>query len=187
MAARATRPTVPELLRAGAEKLTDKQWARFEKALAANEEAHLEVWIAWSCAQQLRPAYRHPDPSEGRKIATKTLDSFSTCPVPEIARLGRTLKRWSEAFPAYFDTGRSNNGGELRPSTASSNSTDASPEGFATTTTTACGCSSSAADYATPTSSKKSPQTVGQVNVTYPCSRPMPELASPLGEGGADS
>ena len=45
------------------------------------------------------------------KIAEKILASFPTCPVPEIARLGRTLKRWSEAFLAYFDTGRSNNGG----------------------------------------------------------------------------
>ena len=31
--------------------------------------------------------------------------------MPEIARLGRTLKRWREAFLAYFTTGRSNNGG----------------------------------------------------------------------------
>jgi len=31
--------------------------------------------------------------------------------VPEITRLGRTLKCWSDAFLAYFDTDRSNNGG----------------------------------------------------------------------------
>ena len=37
--------------------------------------------------------------------------TFSTCPVPEIARLGRTLKRWHEAFLAYFTTNRSSNGG----------------------------------------------------------------------------
>ena len=60
---------IQNLLRAGAEKLTDKQWARLEKAIAADDEAHLQVWIAWSCAQQLRSAYRHPDPVEGRKIA----------------------------------------------------------------------------------------------------------------------
>lgn len=102
---------IQKLLRAGAEKLTDKQWTRFEKAIAANEDAHLPVWIAWSCAQQLRAAYRHRDPVEGRKIATKILTTFPTCPVPEIARLGRTLQRWSQAFLAYFDTGRSNNGG----------------------------------------------------------------------------
>ena len=63
------------------------------------------------CAQQLRSACRHPHTAEGRKIAEQILDSFPTCPIPEIKRLGRTLKQWREAFLAYFDTGRSNNGG----------------------------------------------------------------------------
>jgi transposase len=102
---------IQNLLRAGAEKLTDKQWARLEKAIAARPDEHLPVYLAWSCAQQLRSAYRHPNPAEGRKIAEKVLASFPTCPIPEIARLGRTLKRWRQAFLAYFDTGRSNNGG----------------------------------------------------------------------------
>jgi len=34
-----------------------------------------------------------------------------TCPIPEIKRLGKTLKQWRQAFPAYFETGRANNGG----------------------------------------------------------------------------
>jgi len=101
---------IQKLLRAGAEKLTDKQWTRFENAIAAHD-AHLAVYLAWSCAQQLRLAYRHRNPTEGRKIAAKIVETFPTCPVPEIARLGRTLKRWREAFLAYFDTARSNNGG----------------------------------------------------------------------------
>ena len=29
----------------------------------------------------------------------------------QIARLGRTLKQWKDAFLAYFDTGRASNGG----------------------------------------------------------------------------
>ena len=101
---------IRNMLRAGAERLTDKQWARLERAVAANE-AHLEVYLAWSCSQQLRSAYRHPNTAEGKKIAERILDSFPTCPVPEIKRLGRTLRQWREAFLAYFDTGRSNNGG----------------------------------------------------------------------------
>ena len=102
---------IQNLLRAGAEKLTDKQWTRLETAIAARPDEHLAVYIAWTCAQQLRSAYRHPNTAEGRKIAEKILDTFPTCPIPEIARLGRTLKRWREAFLAYFDTARSNNGG----------------------------------------------------------------------------
>ncbi|WP_407929014.1 transposase [Aestuariimicrobium ganziense] len=31
--------------------------------------------------------------------------------MPEIAKLGRTLKQWKDAFLAYFDTGRASNGG----------------------------------------------------------------------------
>ncbi|OUM45704.1 ISL3 family transposase [Arthrobacter agilis] len=102
---------IQNLLRAGAEKLTDKQRERFDTAIASNEDAHLAVYVAWSCAQQLRSAYRHPNPAEGRRIAEQILVAFPTCPIPEIARLGRTLKRWRDAFLAYFTTDRSNNGG----------------------------------------------------------------------------
>lgn len=44
-------------------------------------------------------------------MAERILAIFHTCPVPEIARLGRTLRRWKDAFLAYFTTERSNNGG----------------------------------------------------------------------------
>jgi len=101
---------IRNLLRAGAEKLTDRQWARFDAAVEGDER-HLEVRLAWSCSQRLRAAYQHPDPTEGRTTAAGIIDSFPTCPVPEIARLGRTLKQWRQAFLAYFDTSRSSNGG----------------------------------------------------------------------------
>lgn len=39
------------------------------------------------------------------------LTLFPGCPIPEIARLGRTLRQWRAAFLAYFDTGRASNGG----------------------------------------------------------------------------
>jgi transposase len=44
-------------------------------------------------------------------LATKIIDSFPSCPIPEIARLGRTLTRWKAEFLAYFGTGGANNGG----------------------------------------------------------------------------
>ena len=47
----------------------------------------------------------------GRAIAVKIVDSFHTCPIPEIARLGRTLRAWRNQFLAYFTTSRANNGG----------------------------------------------------------------------------
>ena len=81
-----------------------------DRAIAADKR-HDEVYLAWSCAQRLRGAYRHRDPAVGKKIAEQIIASFTTCPIPEIARLGRTLKQWREAFLAYFTTGRSSNGG----------------------------------------------------------------------------
>ncbi|WP_234417434.1 ISL3 family transposase [Miniimonas sp. S16] len=101
---------IQRLLRAGAENLTDKQLNRLAAAIEAND-AHQEVYIAWRCAQDLRAAYRTRDTTHGRALAEQTLTTFHTCPIPEIARLGRTLRRWREAFLAYFTTGRANNGG----------------------------------------------------------------------------
>ena len=69
------------------------------------------MFVAWQCAQQLRSAYHAKDLAEGRRIAEKVIESFHTCPIPEIARLGRTLRRWKDAFLAYFTTSRGNNGG----------------------------------------------------------------------------
>ena len=98
------------ILRCGAEKLTDRQIARLDRAIAADEH-HDEVYIAYQCSQLLRSAYQAQRLTDGRRIAEKVLAAFPSCPIPEIRRLGRTLKQWRAAFLAYFDTGRANNGG----------------------------------------------------------------------------
>ncbi|MDN5588378.1 MAG: transposase [Brevibacterium sp.] len=56
-------------------------------------EAHEEAFIAWQCAQDLRAAYRAGDPAVDRRRAEKVLTSFHTCPIPEVTRMGRTLRR----------------------------------------------------------------------------------------------
>ncbi len=101
---------IRNLLRTGAEHLTDRQQDKIAAALAAREE-HLEVHVAWQAAQQLRSVYHQPTPAAGRAVAEKVLASFASCPIPEIARLGRTLTQWKAAFLAYFDTGGASNGG----------------------------------------------------------------------------
>ena len=50
----------------------------------------------------------HASPTKGRAIAQKVLDS---CPIPEVARLGRTLRAWRTQVLAYFDTSGVSNGG----------------------------------------------------------------------------
>ena len=101
---------IRNVLRCAAERLTDKQQARLDAAIAADER-HDAVHIAWQCAQRVRAAYTHPDPAAGRQLAEQVVDGFPSCPIPEIARLGRTLRQWKDAFLAYFDTDRASNGG----------------------------------------------------------------------------
>ena len=94
---------IRNILRAGEEHLTDRQRARLDTAWAADER-HVEVQVAWSCAQQVRSAYHQDSHAAGRAVAEKILDSFTSCPIPEVARLGRTLKQWRTEFLGYFDT-----------------------------------------------------------------------------------
>ena len=101
---------IRNLLRAGEEHLTDRQRTRLERAWAADER-HVAVEVAWHCAQQLRSCYHQASHREGRVIAERVLESFSSCPIPEVARLGRTLRTWGDEFLGYFDTGGANNGG----------------------------------------------------------------------------
>jgi len=89
---------------------TDRQHTRLTAALNADER-HLEIHVAWQCAQQLRAVYHQPDPATGRRLAEKIIDSFPSCPIPEVARLGQTLQQWPGAFLAYLDTAGANNGG----------------------------------------------------------------------------
>jgi transposase len=97
------------LLRHGVEHLTEKQQAKISHCLYAGDPQH-EVNLAWQCYQQLRSIY-HAVPAKGRQIAQKVLDSFHTCPIPEVARLGRTLRAWKAQILAYFDTSGVSNGG----------------------------------------------------------------------------
>ena len=102
---------IQNILRAGQENFTDKQRDRITRAFDRHE-AHDELDLTWQAAQQLRAAYKHADKAEGRKIAERIVDSFPTCPIPEIARLGRTLRTWKDALLASFDTGATNGGTE---------------------------------------------------------------------------
>ena len=56
-------------------------------------------------------AERRAGGTKGRELAEDIVVSFPICPSPEIARPGRTLKQWKNAFPGYFTTGGANNGG----------------------------------------------------------------------------
>jgi transposase len=101
---------IRNVLRAGVDKLSVRQVERLEVGLEAGDPNY-EVTIAWHCYQRLRSAFTATDLRRGRRTAIQVLDSFHTCPVPEIARLGRTLREWRAHLLAYFTTARANNGG----------------------------------------------------------------------------
>jgi transposase len=73
------------LLRHGVEHLTERQQAKISACLDADDPVD-EVNVTWQCYQQLRSIY-HAAAAKGREIAIKVLDSFHTCPIPEVARL----------------------------------------------------------------------------------------------------
>jgi len=55
--------------------------------------------------------FHQPTPARGRRLAEQLIEKLPSCPIPEIARLGKTLRSWKTAFLAYFDTAGASNGG----------------------------------------------------------------------------
>ena len=97
------------LLRASRDRLTKRQQERLREAFVA-DEAHISVEVAYLLTQQVRDVFHQDTPAQGRRLAVRLIESLPTCPIPEIARLGRTLRKWKDAFLAYFDTGGASNG-----------------------------------------------------------------------------
>ena len=97
------------LLRASRDWLTKRQKERLREAFVA-DEAHISVEVAYRCAQQVREVFHQDTPAHGQRLAAHLIESLPACPIPEIARLGRTLRKWKDAFLAYFDTDGASNG-----------------------------------------------------------------------------
>lgn len=69
----------------------------------------MSVEVADHCAQQVRDVFHQATPAQGRRLAARLIESLPTCRIPEIARLGRTLRKWKDVFLAYFDTAGASN------------------------------------------------------------------------------
>ena len=74
------------------------------------DEAHISVEVAYLLTQQVREVFHQDTPTHGQRLATHLIESLPRCPIPEIARLGRTLRKWKDALDAYFDTDGASNG-----------------------------------------------------------------------------
>jgi len=101
---------IRNLLRAGRERLTDRQRSRLQAAFAAHED-HISVEVADQCAQEVRDMFHQETLSQGKRLASRVIETLPTCPISEIARLGRTLRKWKTAVLAYFNIDGASNGG----------------------------------------------------------------------------
>ena len=97
------------LLRASRDRLTKRQKERLREAFVA-DEAHISVEVAYLLTQQVREVFHQDTPAQGQRLAVRLIESLPACPIPEIARLGRTLRKWKDALDAYFDTSGASNG-----------------------------------------------------------------------------
>ena len=100
---------IRNLLHASRDRLTKRQQERLRTAFTA-DEAYIRVEVAYHCAQQVREVFHQATPAQGRRLAARLIERIPTCPIPEIARLGRTLRKWKDALDAYFDTAGASNG-----------------------------------------------------------------------------
>jgi hypothetical protein len=73
---------IRNIVRTGAEHLTERQQARTARTIAANER-HEEVHLARQVAQRLRSAYTADNLAVGKRTAEQLLDALATCPIPE--------------------------------------------------------------------------------------------------------
>jgi transposase len=100
---------VRRLLRRGAETLNQAHHERIDAALVAGDPGD-QVALARQVAHQVRALFHAPSPEQGRALAARLLQTLPTCPIPEIARLGRTLRAWRHELLAYYDTNGASNG-----------------------------------------------------------------------------
>ncbi|WP_052307997.1 transposase [Nakamurella multipartita] len=97
------------IMRRRYDRLTDRQLARQRDALTVGDTGE-EITAAWLVAQKVMQAYANPDRAAGRAAAEHLITLAKTCPVPEIARFGRTLVAWRTEFLARFDHPEVSNG-----------------------------------------------------------------------------
>ena len=85
---------------AGAAIGSARRRARLQAGLIGGDPTG-EVTLAWTVAQDLMSLYQLTDPVQARRRATLIAD-LRHCPIPELARLGRTLHAWWDELCAHF-------------------------------------------------------------------------------------
>ena len=100
---------IRRLLRRRRDRLSTKARGRLEAGLIAGDPDG-EVTLAWTVAQDLMDLYQQGDPDQARARVETLIGDLRGCPIPELARLGRTLHAWRTELCAHFDHPTVSNG-----------------------------------------------------------------------------
>lgn len=98
---------IRKILLTASERLTDRARTRLDIALASGDPRD-EVLAAWLAKEHLREAYAVEDPNEANALLDAVLEECATSEVPELRRLGGTLRRWRTEIINHHRTGDSN-------------------------------------------------------------------------------
>jgi transposase len=93
---------IRRVLRRRADRLSTKARGRLEAGLIAGDPTG-ETTLAWTVAQDLMALYQLTDPDQAHTRANELITRLRQCPIPEIAKLGRTLHAWRSELLAHFD------------------------------------------------------------------------------------
>ncbi len=100
---------IRRVLRRRRDRLSSKARARLYAGLLAGDPDG-ETALTWAVAQDLMALYQLHDPDLARQRAEQLITDLRGCPIPELARLGRTLHAWRPEFLAHFDHPAVSNG-----------------------------------------------------------------------------
>lgn len=93
---------IRRLLRRRHDRLSSQATGRLHAGLIAGDPDG-DVTLAWTVAHDLMALHQHPDPAQARTPATTPITNLRDCPIPEIARLGRTPNTWQTELLAHLD------------------------------------------------------------------------------------
>jgi len=98
---------IRRLLLLGAERMDERGWERLHEALKLGDPFD-EVSDAWSAKEKTRAVYMTDEPDEAADRLEEAIAWCSASTVPEVKRLGKTLRRWRCEILAHHQTGASN-------------------------------------------------------------------------------
>jgi transposase len=97
---------IRRVLLTGAERLSDKAWARLNEGLRLGDPDD-EVLDAWLAKEKTRDVYLSDDPEQAAELLDAAICFCESSHVDEVRTLGKTLAAWRPEILAHHATGAS--------------------------------------------------------------------------------